>query len=189
MASLYQLHVDKWTGCTKCVLHLCRNRMVFGRGTVPCDILFIGEAPGASENSLGYPFAGPAGEFLDILISQSEIDKYRLGFTNLVSCIPLGDDRKKLAAPDDEDIKACAPRLQEFYRIAKPKMVITLGGLAEKWLDRVLPEHTGLTAAAIHPAAILRAMQAQRGYLRQKLLISLQDAKEQYEDAITGKTT
>ena len=49
-------HVSRWHDCTACPLHQQRDQIVLARGTVPCDILFIGEAPGASEDVLGVPF-------------------------------------------------------------------------------------------------------------------------------------
>lgn len=40
--------------------------MVLARGQLnPCDLCYVGEAPGDSEDSLGKPFVGPAGKRLD----------------------------------------------------------------------------------------------------------------------------
>lgn len=44
------------------------------RGSIPCDILFIGEAPGESENAMGYPFVGPAGKLLDRIVGEALSD-------------------------------------------------------------------------------------------------------------------
>lgn len=42
-----------------------RHRFVWGRGPVPCEVVIIGEAPGAQEERLGIPFVGRSGKILD----------------------------------------------------------------------------------------------------------------------------
>ncbi len=64
-------HIADWESCTRCPLHTTRRWVVLGRGTLPCDVLFVGEAPGNSENDIGKPFIGQAGKILDSLISAS----------------------------------------------------------------------------------------------------------------------
>jgi DNA polymerase len=63
--SRWSEHVERWKDCMACGLCRQRYRICLGRGTVPCDVLFIGEAPGAVENAQGLPFVGPAGQLLD----------------------------------------------------------------------------------------------------------------------------
>ncbi len=74
MASRYALHLAKWHDCTACSLHEHRGRMVFARGKIPCDVLFIGEAPGESEDVLGAPFKGPAGKLLDQIVERATMN-------------------------------------------------------------------------------------------------------------------
>lgn len=64
-------HVAKWKNCDLCPLHKQRNRICIARGTVPCDVLFVGEAPGPSEDAIGQPFVGPAGKLLDQIIERA----------------------------------------------------------------------------------------------------------------------
>lgn len=64
-------HVEKWRDCMRCPLSEQRSNIVLARGTVPCDVLFVGEAPGASEDALGQPFVGPAGHLLDQVIERA----------------------------------------------------------------------------------------------------------------------
>ena len=45
-SSRFALHVDRWRACTACDLHKGRRKVVLARGTVPCDVLLVGEAPG-----------------------------------------------------------------------------------------------------------------------------------------------
>lgn len=46
--------------CKKCKLCNNRTNIVFGTGNKNADIMFIGEGPGADEDSKGIPFVGKA---------------------------------------------------------------------------------------------------------------------------------
>ena len=50
--------------CTKCDLCKTRNNSVPGKGNQNSEIIFIGEAPGRSEDKAGEPFVGAAGKKL-----------------------------------------------------------------------------------------------------------------------------
>lgn len=65
-------------GCGHDICSNPRIKVVLGRGAVPCDILFVGEAPGLGENATGKPFMGPAGKLLDSLIARSLVGRGRL---------------------------------------------------------------------------------------------------------------
>ncbi len=139
MASKYQIHATKWKECVRCDLHHCRDRVVLTRGQIPCEVLFIGEAPGSSENVLGVPFIGPAGKLLDQLIESAQLDHrdVRIAFTNLVACVPK-ENGQKIGEPAKEWIQACAPRLIDFVSLCKPKAIIYVGKLAAKWAPDIL---------------------------------------------------
>jgi uracil-DNA glycosylase len=62
--------------------------VVLCRGRLPCDVLFVGEAPGVSEDVLGRPFVGPAGKLLDTIVERALDGQYDCAMTNLVACIP-----------------------------------------------------------------------------------------------------
>lgn len=179
----FKKHLANWRECTRCPLHECRTKIVLWKGShVPCDILFVGEAPGASEDVLGYPFAGPAGHLLDDILSQAlggpatAWHGFRLGFTNLVACIPLGGDGKKTAEPSQESIKACLPRLEELIMVCRPKMIVAVGKLAAKWLPKVQAVGSTPLVEIIHPSAILQADISQKGLAIQRCIVTLSDA-------------
>lgn len=67
--SRYSIHVENWSDCRACELHLGRRNVVLARGALPCDVLFVGEAPGKSEDTVGAPFVGPAGQLLDTIVA------------------------------------------------------------------------------------------------------------------------
>ncbi len=90
MVTLAQ-HVERWKDCDLCPLAQQRGRICLGRGLVPCDVLFVGEAPGASEDAVGQPFVGPAGDLLD------RIERSALG--PIALCATCGAIRRR----DGED--------------------------------------------------------------------------------------
>ena len=61
--------------CRKCALHKTRTNVVFGHGPVPCDLMFIGEAPGEQEDLQGLPFIGRAGQLLTKIFETVGIDR------------------------------------------------------------------------------------------------------------------
>lgn len=157
----YELHVKKWKNCTRCPLHNYRKRIVLVRGVLPAEVLFIGEAPGYSENALGRPFAGPAGRLLDAIIqtTQKEYGEYSYAITNLVACLPL-DEKRDTRIPTSLEVNKCSERLAELMRMAKPKAIIHVGLVAAKHN----PHIPGVVKASIiHPAGILRMNKVQEG--------------------------
>lgn len=182
----YQKHKRKWRKCREC--NLCENRrtVVLARGKLPCDILFCGEAPGESEDVLGRPFVGPAGKLLDRIVFDAiqalgtggvviMHPVFRFAWTNLVACIPK-EDGKKATEPPKEAIKTCSDRLREIIEIAKPRVIIAVGGLATKYLPKV----TDLPITSIvHPAGIMRLDVSQRGLAVQRATVILSDVFEE----------
>lgn len=139
----------------------------------------IGESPGQSEDLIGRPFTGPAGHQLDRMIDASGLGEVRLAFTNLVCCIPLGEDGKKTKDPDKDDIVACQTRLREFVEVADPDVIVCVGTLARDWTDpqrkkRAVTFHRDIPRVdIIHPAAILRANIANRGLMIRRCVVAL----------------
>lgn len=172
-------HFSKWHECRRCTLSQGRAFTVLYRGFIPCDVLFVGEAPGESENALGEPFVGPSGDKLNEIISEAlnqsgplVVDEsshfamrrmhHRQGIyirwciTNVIACIPWNDNRSGIRAPSREEIEACEPRLTSFIRLQRPrlKLVVALGQVANKEL-RGHPDIPKLIDI-VHPSAILR---------------------------------
>jgi uracil-DNA glycosylase family 4 len=173
----WQQHVEKWSTCTDCDACRNRNKVVLFRGSIPNSILFVGEAPGPSENSIGKVFCGPAGKLLDELIEKAFEGRQNVkyGLTNLVACLPQGDERRKFGEPTDDSIKACQPRLVECIELCQPKVIIAVGKLAEKWLPKITKVKI---VPIIHPAAILRCDLSQRGLAELRTVTTLRDVVE-----------
>jgi len=168
----YQEHVAKWHFCQRCQLCKTRRQVVLMRGKVPAPILFIGEAPGASENVIGRPFVGPAGKLLDKIIAEA-MPNWEFAMTNLVGCIPV-ENGSKLVEPPRKSIETCQERLEEAVELVNPRMVVYVGKLAAK--HRVKANKYTHEVEIIHPAAILRASVVQQGLLYQRTVVELQDA-------------
>jgi DNA polymerase len=178
-------------------LHETRNRICLARGDVPCDVLFIGEAPGKSENDFGQCFVGPTGQILDNgdchppgIVQRAGMREagLRLLFSNLIACIPLDESGDKTEEPPDESVRKCASRLVELVEIARPKVLVTVGDEADAWLDpkllisapfrgidRLLPRVT-----IYHPGRIIRAPWAQRSGMVNHCVMALKRAMREY---------
>lgn len=108
----------------------------------------------------------------------------RVGFTNLVGCIPRTGDGKKAGEPTIEQVDACKPRLQEIVDMARPRLLVRVGRIPQKEIEpgtkasiKVKP-HTKLTSL-VHPAFILRAPTVQQGLLEQQAVANLSEALEE----------
>lgn len=196
--SPYQQHVNKWKNCTECPLCEVRKKVALFRGSsIPCDVLFIGDSPGPSEDALGHPFVGPAGHLLNRIIAQSIPSTVSLGFTNLIACFPkLTEEEleenpaKKYRDPKPEEIKACKGRLIEIVRLCKPKVLVLVGDHANKYISGEamfsvdqnsycgwLPDHVFLKFYhIIHPAAILKADETKKELFARRAAATLEEA-------------
>lgn len=199
-----QVHVDKWKSCTRCILHQHRKQVVHIRGTsLPCDVLFVGEAPGVSENALGDPFVGPAGKRMDLIVAKSLTSDTSYCLINLIGCIPLDEDKSKAEEPETECIEACSPRVRELVEMANPKLIVCVGKLSSVWLNsahlknvwktprthgaRIMTReydiHPGSKIPRVeimHPSAIIRANIAQQGLLTQRAVVTVRNAVMEY---------
>jgi uracil-DNA glycosylase len=166
------------------------------RGKMPCDVLFVGEAPGESENVSRIPFDGQAGRLLDDIIRRGitlDYPTYRVGICNLVGCIPRidpdeddnGRAGRKAGEPEDHQIKACGPRLIELVRLANPQLIVCVGKLAKDWLtvgmkssidvDRNIPR-----VHIVHPSWILSKCPPQMKQLKiQECVVTINNAVEE----------
>ena len=167
-------HKKKWIDCKLCPLSERRTHVVLLRGRIPCNVLFVGEAPGAGEDATGRPFIGPAGRLLDRIIEESLEGKYSYALTNLVGCIPIGEEGSKTAEPPVEAIVKCAPRLIEITKMCRPSLVVLVGKLSEKHF----PLSGYRTTCIIHPAAILRMDVSQQGLAIQRTIVQIRNAVE-----------
>lgn len=115
--------------CTKCALSKTRINAVPGVGDLNSKILFIGEAPGQSEDTKGEPFVGAAGKLLDSLLSEIGLSRKSVFITNIVKCRP-----PKNRPPTQHEIAACTPYLDRQIAAIKPKLIVALGNFSSAYI-------------------------------------------------------
>lgn len=151
---LLEEHKRQWKKCKKCSIGKRAYTHVFFRGSIPCTVLFIGEAPGKSEDVIGEPFVGVSGKLLDRWIKKAEIYE-RFAICNTVLCRPCDVDGGPNRAPSFGEVNNCQPRLTQFVRdLASPKWLVILGKVAmeaTKSLRSVYP-----FVEVCHPAYAVR---------------------------------
>ncbi len=108
--------------CAKCNLCKGRTKAVPGEGRSSAKILFIGEGPGYNEDRQGRPFVGPAGQFLDELLTSINLRRTDVFITNVVKCRPPNN-----RDPLPEEIQACNNYLDRQIAAIKPQVIVTLG--------------------------------------------------------------
>lgn len=147
--------------CTKCRLCETAKNPVPGEGNINADIVFIGEAPGATEDATGRPFVGRAGKLLEALLKALKMEREDVWIGNIIKHRPP-DNRDPL--PDE--IAVCEPYLTLQLEVIKPKLVITLGRFAMNYFykeGKISSDHGRLIKTdkyyvypVYHPAAGLR---------------------------------
>lgn len=148
--------------CRKCRLCETRKNVVFGVGNREADIMFIGEGPGADEDTQGEPFVGKAGKLMNMAFDMLGIKREEVYIANIVKCRPPNNRN-----PQDDEAENCLNYLRNQVILVKPKIIVLLGSVA---LKNILGKEYGITASrgkwverkgilympTWHPAALLR---------------------------------
>jgi uracil-DNA glycosylase family 4 len=112
-------------GCPLCKLAMTRKNAVPGEGQLSAKIMFIGEAPGRSEDEAGRPFVGAAGRILNDLLKKVGIERSQVFITNIVKCRPPNN-----RVPKEDELNACRPYLDRQIALIKPEVICILGRTA-----------------------------------------------------------
>jgi uracil-DNA glycosylase family 4 len=123
--------------CRACVLHETRNTVVFGAGNSDADLMFVGEAPGKTEDERGLPFVGQAGKLLDQLLEEIGLDRKSVFVCNTIKCRPPGN-----RDPYPNELQSCQTYLFRQIDLIQPTVIATLGNFATKLLR---DDPTGIT--------------------------------------------
>jgi DNA polymerase len=125
-------------GCVRCSeLAATRKTVVFGAGNANADLMFIGEAPGASEDEQGVPFVGAAGKLLEKLLVEIGIARSEVFICNVLKCHPPGN-----RDPQPIEIANCQEYLHRQVELIQPNVICTLGNFSTKLLRG---DPTGIT--------------------------------------------
>jgi uracil-DNA glycosylase len=150
--------------CTRCALAGSRTQVVFGVGNPDAGLMLIGEGPGRDEDLQGEPFVGRSGKLLDRLLAEEMgIDRTGCYIANVLMCRPPGN-----RDPRPEEIESCRPHLQAKIELMRPRVIITLGNFATRFVlertegikrlrGRVYPYEHGVVVPTYHPSAALRS--------------------------------
>lgn len=112
----------KWSAECTCKLKTTATQAVKGVGNACADIVFIGEAPGKSEDEKGEPFVGAAGKFLNEMLALINLKREDIYITNIVKYRPPNN-----RDPLPEEKNACREWLLEELKTISPKVIIFLG--------------------------------------------------------------
>ena len=173
LEALRDRHARDCPHCTRATGH---SNLVFGEGSPSADLVFVGEAPGETEDQTGRPFVGKAGQKLDEMIAAMKLRREGVYIANVLKSRPPNN-----RTPLQAEVDGCGPYLIEQLCILRPRVIVTLGGPAAKlllatdvgitrlrgaWGTWKAPEWTGLDLTVpvmptYHPAYLLRNYTAQ----------------------------
>jgi uracil-DNA glycosylase len=144
--------------CRACPLYKTATQPVLMRGSHTPKVLFVGEAPGDTEDKEGFPFVGDSGRLLETQLAPLwNIRPYAI--INILAHRP----------PDNKYQKsyglACSPLTIEKIEHLRPRLIAALGRKAEEWLaPRMLGDGTVRVGSApvaqfmflYHPSGVMR---------------------------------
>jgi uracil-DNA glycosylase len=149
--------------CTRCPLaYAGRRKIVFADGDPGARLMFVGEGPGADEDTSGVPFVGKAGQLLNNMINAMGLKREEVYIANIVKCRPPAN-----RAPEPVEANTCTQFLVRQMDVVQPQVVVALGATAATYLLGVKQSLAGLRgrwhscrgaklAVTYHPAFLLR---------------------------------
>lgn len=96
--------------------------LVPGEGNPDADVLFVGEAPGRTEDETGRPFTGAAGRVLDELLLSIGLKREDIFITAIVKYRPPNN-----RDPKPKEKAAFWPYLVAQIKVIQPKLIVALG--------------------------------------------------------------
>lgn len=143
--------------CTRCPeLAATRKTVVFGAGNADAELMFIGEAPGATEDEQGVPFVGRAGKLLETLLGEIGLQRADVFIANTLMCRPPGN-----RDPLPIEIENCQGYLLRKVELIEPTVICTLGNFSTKLLRG---DPTGITRLHGQPEVLTLGRRAVRLY-------------------------
>lgn len=155
--------------CHLCELSKSRQKVVFGEGNIDADLLFIGEAPGTMEDSVGKPFVGRSGELLTKMIENVlHISRSDVYISTVVMCRPPNNE-----TPTPAQAHTCQNYLMKQIELIEPKIIVTLGATAYHYLTgdnteiskvrgTIHQQETYIVLPTYHPSYLLRNPSAKK---------------------------
>lgn len=171
---------EKCKGCHACSLAETRTNVVFGAGNKNAKLMFVGEAPGETEDLSGVPFVGRAGKLFDKFLEAVDIPRKSVYIANMLKCRPPKNRDPK---PEEQDL--CIGYLRDQVRLIKPRLIVCLGRISAMRLIKpdfkITAEHgvwfdkgAYRMCAVYHPSLLLRDPRK-----KEDMLIDMQKVKEE----------
>ena len=120
--------------CHKCPMWRTRQNVVHYQGPAHPRVLFIGEAPGETEDATGLPFQGRAGRNLREKLRLLDARGISYGITNVILCRPEAN-RFEHRFGDN-----CLPFLNRTIEAVHPEVIVALGKVAQFFVPQVVSE-------------------------------------------------
>ncbi len=148
--------------CTLCPLHREAKNPVPGEGNPNANFMCVGEAPGATEDELGRPFVGAAGQLLDKILAAIKLSRNDVYICNVLKHRPPGNRN-----PMPDEVQACSPYLLRQIELIQPRVIVAFGTFAAQTLlntrdgigklrGKVHRFYGVPLVVTYHPAALLR---------------------------------
>ena len=120
--------------CRKCQIGYERRNNVYGEGDPCARLMVVGEGPGETEDLLGRPFVGRAGELLEKMLLAIDLPREDVYICNTVKCRPTLHENNKLKnrAPLPQEMSNCRAFLDEQIDVIAPDVMLALGAPAAK---------------------------------------------------------
>lgn len=165
-ASLEELR-EILAGFDGCNLKFTAKSLVFADGNPQADLMLVGEAPGRDEDIEGLPFVGRSGQLLDRMLAAIGRDRTSVYIANVIPWRPPGN-----RTPTPLETEICRPFIERQIELARPKVLVNLGGPSAKtllnttegilrlrgnWRTHVTASGMAIPAMpTLHPAYLLR---------------------------------
>ncbi len=157
-------------GCRRCAIGATRTHSVYGEGDPCADLMLVGEGPGETEDRLGRPFVGRAGQLLERMLAAIGLAREDVYICNTVKCRPTqsGPNGPRNRAPDPSEMANCRSYLDAQIATVRPRAILALGAPAAKTFlgaDFAISRMRGrwyegplgiALMATFHPAYVLR---------------------------------
>jgi uracil-DNA glycosylase len=182
--------------CRKCTIGYERRSNVYGEGDACARLMVVGEGPGETEDQLGRPFVGKAGQLLDRMLAAIGLARGDVYICNTVKCRPTlaGPNGPRNRAPQPDEMENCRPFLDEQIEIIAPHVILALGAPAAKsFLGRDFqitrmrgqwytgPRDTPLMVT-FHPAYILRQTGGEIGAVKRLVWADLKAVRAKLDE-------
>lgn len=148
--------------CYLCQLSKTRKKAVFGEGNINAKLMFIGDIPNISEDEIGRPFMGRAGEILNKMIENVlHLKRSDVYITNTLKC------KEGSSSLNINEINLCRSYLLKEIELVNPSIIVCLGqksysNLTEENIDiskirgREMSFKDKVLLTTYHPSFLLR---------------------------------